>query len=123
MAARARESQLQKELKQSKPFSSATQEAVVALFRTTDMVKRATAGAVEPHGITLQQYNVLRILRGAGKEGLPTLAIVFPSMFSADTALRLSRYFGTSEQFWSNLQSRYNLELGKDRLDLVAGRR
>ncbi len=76
MATEARESQLQKELKQRKPFSSATQEAVVALFRTTDMVKRATAGAVEPHGITLQQYNVLRILRGAGKEGLPTLAIV-----------------------------------------------
>ena len=35
---------------------------------------------------------------------------------SADTALRLSRYFGTSERFWSNLQSRYDLELEKDRL-------
>jgi addiction module HigA family antidote len=32
---------------------------------------------------------------------------------SADTALRLSRYFGTSERFWLNLQSRYNLELQK----------
>ena len=76
MVAVAKESQLQKELKQSKPFKSATEEAVVALFRTADMVQRATAEAVEPHGITLQQYNVLRILRGAGKEGLPTLAIV-----------------------------------------------
>ena len=35
---------------------------------------------------------------------------------SADTALRLARYFGTSEQFWMNLQSRYDLETEKDRL-------
>lgn len=32
---------------------------------------------------------------------------------SADTALRLARYFGTSERFWLNLQSRYDLELQK----------
>jgi addiction module HigA family antidote len=35
---------------------------------------------------------------------------------SADTALRLSRYFGTSERFWLNLQSRFDLETEKDRL-------
>jgi antitoxin HigA-1 len=35
---------------------------------------------------------------------------------SADTALRLARYFGTSERFWLNLQTRYDLELEKDRL-------
>src|SRR6516164_3008078 len=35
---------------------------------------------------------------------------------SADTALRLSRYFGTSERFWLNLQTRYDLEVEKDRL-------
>ena len=35
---------------------------------------------------------------------------------SADTALRLSRYFGTSERFWLNLQVRYDLEVEKDRL-------
>ncbi len=35
---------------------------------------------------------------------------------SADTALRLSRYFGLSERFWLNLQSRYELEMAKDRL-------
>jgi addiction module HigA family antidote len=33
-----------------------------------------------------------------------------------DTALRLSRYFGLSERFWLNLQSRHDLELAKDRL-------
>jgi addiction module HigA family antidote len=35
---------------------------------------------------------------------------------SADTALRLARYFGTSERFWMNLQSRYDLEVEKDQL-------
>jgi len=35
---------------------------------------------------------------------------------TADTALRLSRYFGLSERFWLNLQSRYDLETEKDRL-------
>jgi addiction module HigA family antidote len=35
---------------------------------------------------------------------------------TADTALRLSRYFGTSERFWLNLQGRYDLETEKDRL-------
>ncbi len=35
---------------------------------------------------------------------------------SADTALRLARYFGTSERFWLNLQTRYGLEVEKDRL-------
>jgi addiction module HigA family antidote len=35
---------------------------------------------------------------------------------SADTALRLARYFGTSERFWLNLQTRYDLETEKDRL-------
>lgn len=35
---------------------------------------------------------------------------------SADTALRLARFFGTSERFWINLQSRYDLEVERDRL-------
>jgi addiction module HigA family antidote len=35
---------------------------------------------------------------------------------TADTALRLGRYFGTTEQFWLNLQTRYDLEVERDRL-------
>ena len=35
---------------------------------------------------------------------------------TADTALRLARYFGTSERFWINLQARYDLEVERDRL-------
>jgi len=41
---------------------------------------------------------------------------------SADTALRLARFFGTSERFWINLQSRYDLEIERDRLgDVLDG--
>lgn len=36
---------------------------------------------------------------------------------SADTALRLSRFFGMTENFWMNLQARYDLEIQKDQLD------
>jgi DNA-binding MarR family transcriptional regulator len=48
---------------------------VIALLHTADVLRRHLSRVVEPHGITLQQYNVLRILRGAGEEGLPTLSI------------------------------------------------
>jgi len=68
-------SALQREIRQRKPFRSSTQEAVVGLLRTTDRVRRTLAGVVEPRGITLQQYNVLRILRGSRPAGLPTLEI------------------------------------------------
>jgi antitoxin HigA-1 len=37
---------------------------------------------------------------------------------TADTALRLARHFGLSERFWLNLQSRYDLEVEKDKLDM-----
>jgi DNA-binding MarR family transcriptional regulator len=66
---------LQDELKQSKPFATPAEEALVALMRTAALVRRAIARRVEPHGISVAQYNVLRILRGAGVEGLPTLVV------------------------------------------------
>jgi DNA-binding MarR family transcriptional regulator len=72
--ARAR-SAVQEEIQQRRPFSSSAEEGVVALVRTADLLRRALTEVVEPYGITLQQYNVLRILRGAGDEGLPTLEI------------------------------------------------
>jgi len=68
-------SRLQQELKQRKPFQSVAQEALLGLMRTTDLVRRQATAVVEPHGITLQQYNVLRILRGGGKDGVPTLEV------------------------------------------------
>ncbi|MFL6289525.1 MAG: MarR family transcriptional regulator, partial [Thermoanaerobaculia bacterium] len=47
----------------------------MALIRTSDLVRRAVGRVLEPYDITMQQYNVLRILRGAGEQGLPTLEI------------------------------------------------
>ena len=66
---------IQRELQQNRPFAAPSQEAAVALLRTADLVRRTVASILEPHGITPQQYNVLRILRGAGEAGLPTLDI------------------------------------------------
>jgi MarR family transcriptional regulator, organic hydroperoxide resistance regulator len=68
-------SRLQQELKQRKPFQNAAQEALLGLMRTTDLMRRQAATLIEPNGVTLQQYNVLRILRGAGPDGLPTLEV------------------------------------------------
>src|SRR5262245_7670467 len=63
------------ELKQTRPFASKAQETTVALLRTADVVRRRLARAVEDEGITLQQYNVLRILRGARGEPMSALEI------------------------------------------------
>ena len=70
-----RTSALREELKQTRPFHSPAHEALLSVLRTAALVQRLTAHVVEPSGITTQQYNVLRILRGAGDAGLPTLAI------------------------------------------------
>src|SRR5215217_3949354 len=70
-----RRSRLQAELHQRKPFRSRGQEATIALLRTASVVSRAVARVVEPSGLSLAQYNALRIVRGAGATGIPTLAI------------------------------------------------
>src|SRR3954470_11594904 len=66
---------IQHELKQTRPFASKGEEAGVALMRTADLLRRHVAVVLAPFDITEQQYNVLRILRGAGEKGLPTLDI------------------------------------------------
>lgn len=68
-------SKLQKDLRQSKPFRSTAQEAALGLLRTADCVRGRIERVFEGTGITMQQYNVLRILRGAGDAGVPTLDI------------------------------------------------
>lgn len=68
-------SALQREIKQRRPFTSVAHEAAVGLLRTADLLRRQASAVVEPYGITLQQFNVLRILRGAGDEGIPTLDV------------------------------------------------
>ena len=68
-------SRLQQEIQQRVPFESVVGEALLSILHTADVVHRRIARAMEPFGITPQQYNVLRILRGAGPQGLPTLDI------------------------------------------------
>jgi DNA-binding MarR family transcriptional regulator len=61
---------LRDEIRQTKPFTSAEQEAFLSLGRTWAVLEHAFAEALRPYGITPTQYNVLRILRGAGETGL-----------------------------------------------------
>ena len=68
-------SRLQEELRQTVPFRSKAQEAFLSILRTGDLAKNRFADLFAREGVTFQQYNVLRILRGAGNDGLPTLEI------------------------------------------------
>lgn len=62
---------IQDEIKQNKPFPSLEAEAALALLRTADQLEARVAEVLKPHGLSPTQYNALRILRGAGAEGLP----------------------------------------------------
>jgi DNA-binding MarR family transcriptional regulator len=68
-------SSVQEEIAQNRPFHSVGAEVTVSLLRTAAVIDRMLDQVTAPHGITIQQYNVLRILRGAGSQGLPTLSI------------------------------------------------
>jgi MarR family transcriptional regulator, organic hydroperoxide resistance regulator len=63
-------SDLKTELKQTKPFRSLGHETALSIQRTAAELEHAFESAVKPYGITATQYNVLRILRGAGPAGL-----------------------------------------------------
>src|ERR1043165_4698403 len=66
---------IQEEIAQRRPFHSIKAEVAVSILRTAALIERHFAQVVARTGVTTQQYNVLRILRGAGDEGLPTLVI------------------------------------------------
>jgi DNA-binding MarR family transcriptional regulator len=66
---------IQAEIVQRRPFHSVKAEVAVSILRTAALIERHFAQVVAQSGITVQQYNVLRILRGAGDEGIPTLVI------------------------------------------------
>lgn len=63
------------EIHQAKPFHSVGHEAALTLYRTAAILERNVAAVLARRGLTPAQYNVLRILRGAGAAGLATLAI------------------------------------------------
>src|SRR5690606_11370153 len=56
--------------RQNRPFDSLQQEAHLAVARTAAVLDHAVAEALKPYDLTPTQYNVLRILRGAGEAGL-----------------------------------------------------
>lgn len=58
------------EIKQSKPFETPEDEAFVSVLRTAEVFLWREAELLKPFEVTLSQYNVLRILRGAGTDGL-----------------------------------------------------
>jgi DNA-binding MarR family transcriptional regulator len=64
-------SQLARELKQNRPFPSPIQEALLGIKRTAALLDLRLAEVLRPYGLTPTQYNVLRILRGAGAGGHP----------------------------------------------------
>lgn len=65
---------LQDELKKRGPFASVEQEAMLAIMRTSDLLENRMARLLRENGLTLSQYNVLRILRGEGKP-MPCLEV------------------------------------------------
>jgi DNA-binding MarR family transcriptional regulator len=66
----ARKKGIREELKQTRPFFSAAQEAFLTIQRTADDLSQKFEQFLKPWGVSGTQYNVLRILRGAGPEGL-----------------------------------------------------
>ena len=82
------------ELKIARPLRSRAQEAGVALMRTAHLIRRRVEKALAHEEITLQQYNVLRILRGA-RGPLPTMEI---SSRMIETSCGITRLVTTLEQ-------------------------
>jgi DNA-binding MarR family transcriptional regulator len=66
---------LKSEIAQESPFASDEEEALLNLMRTSDCVQRVFQRRTRDWGVTSTQYNVLRILRGAGSKGLTCSAI------------------------------------------------
>ena len=60
---------LAQEIKQSKPFATVAEEAVLNVMRTAEVLQQQMTELLKPYGISETQYNVLRILRGAGECG------------------------------------------------------
>ncbi len=66
---------LAEEIHQKRPFHSIQEEALISVFVTWDLVSRNIQKFLRARGLSLPQYNVLRILRGAGTDGLPLMTI------------------------------------------------
>lgn len=90
----------QQEIKQTKPFHSLRAEAGVGLLNVVDTLRRSFAAVVKQKGVSTQQYNILGILRGAGKAGLAT----------QEVATRLIEKWPGVTRFLDQLESRGLIE-------------
>lgn len=70
-------------------FQSIESEAVITLLKTVDYVNRNTSETIEPYGVTTQQYNILRILRGVQPYGLKTLELADKMLVKSPGITRL----------------------------------
>jgi DNA-binding MarR family transcriptional regulator len=80
---------LRDEIRQTKPFASPQQEAFLSLGRTWAVLEHALSETLKPHAITPTQYNVLRILRGAGEKGLCRAEVMQRMITKVPDATRL----------------------------------
>jgi DNA-binding MarR family transcriptional regulator len=87
-------SNLRSLIEQTKPFPSLQQEAVVSLLVTVDRVAEVAEAPLGRRGLSAEQYNVLRILRGAGSEGLPTYRVAARMVSRAPNIARLVSKLG-----------------------------
>lgn len=62
---------LRREIKQRRPFSSIHEEVVLSTIRTADVLAQPLVEVLRAENLSLSQYNILRVLRGAGEEALP----------------------------------------------------
>ncbi len=67
--------ELQRQLSQRKPFDSPEAEAFLNVLRTAAVLTRGLTEVLRPHELSQPQYNVLRILRGAGPAGVPSMVV------------------------------------------------
>ena len=80
---------LREEIRQTKSFVSPSVEAYLGVLRTADLLLRDFEEFFRGHGLTEPRYNAIRILRGAGKDGLPCLEVAARMVTRAPDITRL----------------------------------
>ena len=110
-------------IKQGVPFKSVQQETMMSLIRTSSQVKHCIDSNLNISNLSSQQYNVLRILRGAAK-AIPIMDIsdrlVEPTMGITRLINKLNKS-GYIDRFQSDTDRRvFNIAINKKGLDLLA---
>ncbi|MBI2302204.1 MAG: MarR family transcriptional regulator [Armatimonadetes bacterium] len=80
---------LEQELQQARPIDDPSLRTILSILKTGDLIRRELECAVESHGVTLQQYNVLLTLREAGTRGTPVLDIAEKMIEGSSNVTRL----------------------------------